>query len=169
MKKKGFELSINFLVTLIITIVVFVLAISFAYNFFSKSSVLTASIDQQTTAALRSMIMDQGMKVAVYPTQIEYKGKQEVMGIGILNILGAQTDFIITVQCKTCIGTGCSCSSMKAVYNNKLTIPNNKDDVAVLVIKSNGANPGTYIFDVTVTYPGSSDPYGGLQKVYVKI
>lgn len=177
MKKKAFELSINFLVVLIITLVVFGFALAFAYKFFGKSEQLKASIDLKTKSEIQSLIMSQGMKVAVYPTQISMlSGKAESFGVGILNVVGTgpSTEFHINIACTKYIpsggGSGGSCgNNMKLAYEDTKTIPNNKDDIAAGVISaSKDAPSGTYIFDITVSY-GSNLNYGGLQKVYVKI
>jgi hypothetical protein len=174
MKKKGFELSINFLVALIITLVVFMFAVSFAYKFFGKSEELQAKIDQRTKAELQTLIASQGMKVAIYPTQIETtRGKTVTLGVGILNVVGSETEFDVTMACTKFISESnviqqpCP-QGIKSIIQPSIVIKNNKDGTVAGAISTNSSAPlGTYIFDITVKY-GNTE-YGGLQKVYVKI
>lgn len=173
MKKKGFELSINFLVVLIITLVVFIFAIAFAYKFFGKAGEMKASIDQRTKSEIQTLIMSQGMKVAVYPTQISmYAGESESLGVGILNVLGSEKEFAVTLECTKCISeTECFCNDMQWVIQSPITIQNNKDEIVAGVIgAADDAESGTYVFDINVEYGDNGmKNYGGLQKVYVKI
>ncbi len=177
MKKKGFELSINFLVALIITLVVFMFAVSFAYKFFSKSTDIQAKIDQRTKAELQTLITSQGMKVAIYPTQIETtRGKTVTIGVGILNIIGSETEFDVTMVCTKYISATNVISDcplgIKSIIQPSIVIKNNKDGtVAGAISTDSTAQLGTYIFDINVEYDDNSvtKNYGGLQKVYVKI
>jgi len=175
MRKKAQELSINFFVMLIITVVVFGFALAFAYKFFGKSAELQARIDQRTESELQTLISSQGMKVAVYPTQIEATpGKPQTLGVGILNILGQKKTFTVSMACTKYINTSsaslnCPSTSIKSVIQPSIDIENNKEGIVGGVISvDNSASAGTYIFDINVYYD-TTTPYGGLQKVYVKL
>lgn len=174
MRKKAQELSINFFVMLIITVVVFGFALAFAYKFFGKSTELQARIDQRTESELQTLISSQGMKVAVYPTQIEATpGKPQTLGVGILNVIGLKKNFTLSMACTKYINTSSaslSCpSNIKSVIQPSVEIENNKEGMVGGVISiDNSASAGTYIFDINVYYDQTT-PYGGLQKVYVKL
>ncbi|MBW3022833.1 hypothetical protein KY308_01905, partial [Candidatus Woesearchaeota archaeon] len=64
--------------------------------------------------------------------------------------------------------TPIQCDDLGLVYLKEFTIKSNDNEITPVSIKNNGAYRGTYIIDVKVTYLGSTAPYGGVQKVYVK-
>jgi len=177
MNKKGIEIGITFLVTLIIALVVFGFAIAFAFKFFGKAKEYQSQVDQNTRSQIEGLIVNSGGRVAVYPTQISlHSGEDEIAGIGILNIRGSDTNFTINVNCTEVVfGNGTSrinppeCDNVKITYIKQYTIKNNNNEIVPVVIKNSGAVIGTYIIDARVTYQGGAgDVYGGVQKIYLK-
>tara|TARA_Y100000310_G_scaffold341339_1_gene440172 strand:+ start:367 stop:906 length:540 start_codon:yes stop_codon:yes gene_type:complete len=88
MNKKAIALSINFLVVIIISLVVFGSGIAFLYKLMGSAEEYKKTLDSKTEEQLRRLLVDQGQKVAL-PTQAVYTepGKVVSFGIGILNIL----------------------------------------------------------------------------------
>tara|TARA_Y100000310_G_C20688999_1_gene820977 strand:- start:2186 stop:2896 length:711 start_codon:yes stop_codon:yes gene_type:complete len=89
--KKGFELSTNIIVILIISIVVFVGGIGFTTKFFGVAEERKASVDAETQAAIEQLL-DTGAKVAIplFRKQVK-RGSGVTFGIGIRNV-NAQSD-----------------------------------------------------------------------------
>jgi len=184
MSKKGFEVGISFFVTLVIALVIFGFAMSFAFRFFGKAKEYQRELDQNTRAQLESLIINSGDRVAVYPTQTElHSGETEVAGLGILNVLNTATEntFTLEVNCTKLIyndGTAAGpdeteteCAKIKLVYLSEYIIKNNDNIITSIAIKNTGAVLGTYIIDARVTTPdaeGVTQVYGGVQKIYLK-
>jgi len=95
MNKKGIELSINFIVMLIIAIAVFGMGLMLFRQFFIQAEDIKQNLDEQTKAELTQKMMSSSEQVIVYPTQLTIKKNSgDVVGVGILNI-GTNTDFDI--------------------------------------------------------------------------
>lgn len=97
--KKAFELSMTFLVMLIIIIVIFTGSISFTKKFFSSAEELRATIDAQTEAEIQALLYQQGSLVAVpiFKKTIA-RGQHENFGIGIRNIMGSEETFYVLIS-----------------------------------------------------------------------
>lgn len=181
MKKKGIEVGINFFIGLIIALVVFGFAMSFAFKFFGKAREYQRELDQNTKAQIESLIINSGDRVVAYPTQVElHSGQSEIIGLGILNILGKTETFNIITNCTKLIyadGTTANeeqtqeeCSKIKIVHVKSVELKNNVNQITSITIKNEGAARGTYIIDIKVipsTMP-ELGVYGGIQKVYLK-
>lgn len=83
--KKAMELSINFIVMLVLAIVTFSLAIYLTYSIFAKSYQFKSDVDAQTKAQIRNLL-DSGEKVAIPVGTLDIRnGKGDVFGLGIIN------------------------------------------------------------------------------------
>ncbi len=174
MKKKGIEVGINFFVILIISLVVFIFAMTFAFRFFGKAEEYKRQVDENTRREIENLVISQGNKVAVYPTQLELRrGESESIGIGILNT-GFERTFQINHSCKYVgeEGTGNQCDDITVVYLQAgISLKPNEDEIQAVSIRNAGAYRGTYILSFDVKYPpagqGTQTQYGDIQKVYV--
>lgn len=87
MNKKGMELSAMFLVTLILTLLVFIFSVYFVWNIFQGGRELEQSLSTNVEEELKSLIIDQNAIVAVYPQSDQGRvGEQKTFGIGIRNV-----------------------------------------------------------------------------------
>ena len=85
--KKGIQLSINFLVTIIIGIVLLVLGILILRQFIGGAEEIKEDLDARTEAQL-SNLLSAGQQVAVpFNSQTIRRGDGYLFGLGILNIL----------------------------------------------------------------------------------
>jgi len=183
MRKKGIEIGINFLVVIIISLVVFITGLVFAFNFFGKAQTYQNQVDQNTRREIENTIINQGNRVAAYPTQIElFAGKDETIGLGVFSIgFTASTDFTLDVSCDKFIKTDQSegdylatsaCPKIQILYAPKTVAINpNGDNVYAIYIKNTGAQQGTYIINGRVTYKDSNNidqQYGDVQKIYLR-
>ncbi|MDP2750524.1 MAG: hypothetical protein Q8O89_06860 [Nanoarchaeota archaeon] len=197
--KRAIELSVNFIVVLILAIVTFSLAIGLTYNMFSKAYKLKADIDSDTKSQILSLL-DSGEKVAIPANRASIQsGKNEVFGLGILNIEKTSSDFFIEVleYDKTAGKTRTTGPNMVGIYDKegrKITDTNiikgaenikfnyietvqdlgsNKQHVALLSVATTKdvLSGNTYVYTIKV-HKGSSasDPlYGFPQKLYIEV
>ena len=102
MNKKGIELSINFLVMLIIALVVFGMGIVLFTRFFQEAENIKTNLDEQTRRELEAKMMSSSEQIVIYPTSLTIrKGKADIVGVGILN-LDDSGDFTIKTEYKNC-------------------------------------------------------------------
>lgn len=158
--KKGMELSINFIVMLILAIVVFGLAVALTYKFMQQAYTTQKELDQQTRAQILDAL-DTGAKVAVIPNSINVRsGKSDVAGVGIRNILDSGDGFTINVAFDEAIDEdGGLISSYDTnpefgkwfIYPTTKTIKRFERDIARVAFGiPGGAKAGTYIYNVMV-------------------
>ncbi|MDO8741049.1 MAG: hypothetical protein Q7J54_05760 [Candidatus Woesearchaeota archaeon] len=159
--KKGMELSINFIVMLILAIVVFGLAVTLTYKFMQQAYTTQRELDQQTRAQILDAL-DTGAKVAVIPESINIRtGKSDIVGIGIRNILDSGDTFSISVKWSAAIdeqgetiSTATEGTTKWFIYPTTKTIKKfERDAVGVAFNIPGGAKAGTYIYDVMVCKP----------------
>jgi len=121
-KKGGFELSVNFLVILIICIVIFGFSIYIVKKFFTHAETIKMTYDERTEREIESLL-DDGSRVAIpYDKKAIGNGDFKTFGIGVLNTLGTDLSnvFDITIVfnkafdrrndliCESpCSGSGC--------------------------------------------------------------
>ena len=86
MNKKAIELSINFLVILIITLVVFGMAMYLLRMFFNTADAIKDNIDTQAEKEIQRILFT-GERVAMPIKEKTIKrGSSDVFGLGVLNI-----------------------------------------------------------------------------------
>ena len=96
--KRGFQLSIGFIVTLIITLVIFIGSIYFLGQFYSATEEFREEIDRNSEAELRALIRD-GSIVAIPINKANLKiSSGKSFWIGIHNILQDEKDFGVQVD-----------------------------------------------------------------------
>ena len=182
MNRKGIELSVNFIVMLVLAIVVFSFGLIFTSKLFTQAKELKADLDAETERNVEALL-NKGDRVATFISSKEVKpGSSAIFAVGILNVLKEQTTFDINVTCSVAVnarGTeivnGCAGAHTSKIQ--PVTIERTKQKIIpVAVAPPAAAGKGfTYGFTVTVTY---SDPdnnyeetiYGGAPKqIYVSI
>ena len=196
MKKKGLELSINFLIIVIISIVILVMGVAFFRTLLKGAQDIKENYDQRTEEELENLLT-QGERVAIpFPRQDARKGDTIVFGLGIYNAIGHNWDFKVNVQCstafdgKTELPTACSDvfgvgKDGEIIYNtNDLPIKNNeRHKMPIAIYFPGSAEVGTYIFNVCVcqqeTAPVDCDDcisgslpgnlYESVHKIYVTV
>jgi hypothetical protein len=180
--KKGIELSINFVVMLIIALVVFGMGIVLFTRFFQEAENIRTNLDDQTRRKLESQMMSSSEKMVVYPTSLTIrKGKGDVVGVGILNV-GDTEKFTVLSEYKTCydsygndLNTGCLVNGEDPLgllqTAREVNIPQNKREIASVPIKVlSGAASAKYSVLITVE---QIDPSGnidiGKNLVYINV
>ena len=175
LNKKAIELSLNFLVILIISIIIF----GFGIRFISKLSSTAIDLQDLTIGELdqkiANLICEGSDRVCVGIDRKTIKRtKFDVFGLKIVNILDSQNfDVIISRP----IPSGYAKNSQEISSDNLIWNPrtrsvviekNDEKVIGIGVQVPRDAMPGTYIFDVKIlTSNGQS--YSPVQKLYVDV
>jgi len=181
MNKKAFELSANFVVILILSIVVFVIGIYMVNRFFDFAQKEKLTWDEMTKQEIDAAL-DSGERVAIPRYQKTLtNGEFASFGVGILNVLqGGVRNFSVNVDFVLC-DPATSCGNpnqwIKTVYDEdppiNFTIPikNNEKKEFLVGFDVQGALKGTYIFNVKIEYDdaGAWKAYDTLHKLYIQV
>jgi len=182
MNKKGIELSLNFLVVMILSIFIMVGGITFTYKFLIVVDERENEIDEQTKRQIESLLMD-GHMVAIPIDTIKIKrGGHDTFGLGIYNILkDGSKDFRIAVSFKQAYDRNGdvipeSLASETKTYINsnwvfgkidtEYTVPTNRYELVPIAVSVGGdmssagdnTKAGKYEFNVCVCNCSTSKP-----------
>jgi hypothetical protein len=182
--KKGFELSINFIVILVIAIVIFAGGIFLTNKFFKLAGSHKKQIDHDTQTAIENLL-NSGSKVAVpvYRKEIT-RGGGDVFGIGIRNTEDVDK-FHVIASFDEAYGLNNERLSASRTYINDnwiiddlgtIEIDNNMHDIELFIVEVQGnmaphtsTKKGTYIFNICVCKTqcdGTCDSGGGITTLY---
>lgn len=173
--KKAVELSLNFIVILIISITIF----GFGVRFISKLSSQATELQEITTSELderiANLVCDSSDRVCVGVDRKTIKRtKFDVFGVKIVNILESQS-FDITVARP--VPSGYTKSKAEIQTDNLAWNPKSR---SVFIEKNEEKNlgigvqvpadivSGTYIFDVKIQ-AADGKSYSNIQKLYVDV
>ena len=183
-KRGAIELSTNFIVMLIISIIVFGFAIYMVTRIFSFAEEERLRLDQQTESMIESAL-DRGDRVFIpRERRTLYPGDTGVFGMGILNVLGTGVDkFGVLVNftkafdksdTQICGYAACINNMNRGLLSTagggidkglfiEKTIPNNEQATFLIGIKvPEAAVSGTYIYNLYVAYDRDT-PSNGIQ------
>ncbi|MFC1742187.1 hypothetical protein ACFL3V_06645 [Nanoarchaeota archaeon] len=162
--KKGIELSINFIVMLILGTAVFIGGLVFASKFFSHAENVRGNLDSQTEKQIEKLL-DSGSPVVIPISQKEiFRNKFGTFGVGVL---ARETgDYTIRVTFKKAfnpetkqdiIVDGVRVNAQSWLDDSTSTQTRNlkkneKSKFLVGVAVPKGAKKGTYLFDVSSEY-----------------
>jgi len=163
--KKAMELSINFIVMLIIAMALFSFGIWFAYKFFGGAEQMRTDLDSQTQTQIENLLMSGNDRVVIpFSSKTLDKSDSSVFGVGILNVLDAAHSFTITAKSKNC----CQGNNLvELVYNDaSFTLANNQNVVKAIAVKMVKNQKCICSVDVDVKY--DNNQYSPTQKIYIK-
>lgn len=175
--KKGFELSINFIVILIISIVIFGFGIKFAYDIMNQAEELKDITLKDIEANLESIMCDSSERICVGTSTREIRpNKRGFFTVGILNTYNDIKDFYIDVEEPDSEGIP-QIGKKYWLLKNELTIgPNEQKKVGIAVQVPGGTKKGTYVLNVyvcsdeSISCEKNSDKrYSTTQKLYVVV
>ena len=173
--KKAIELSLNFIVILIISIIIF----GFGVRFISKLSSQATELQDLTIGELDdrigNLVCEGSDRVCIGIDRKTIKRtKFDVFGVKIVNILDSQ-HFIVAVSRPTPSGytkNKAEIPNDDLVWNPKeRDIPidkNEEKNIGIGIQVPADAVSGTYIFDVKIQ-TSDGKPYSNVQKVYVDV
>jgi hypothetical protein len=162
MNKKGIELSINFIVLLILAMAMFGGGLLFVSKFFSKATSIKGSLDTQTERQIEAMLDSGSAFVIPIHTKEGDRGEFVKYGIGLYNdgrssseqfsiSVNFDSAFAKTTKLPLCSG-GCPADAMPQIKpSNVQTIqilPDQKQTFLVLFEIPPRTQSGTYIYTV---------------------
>jgi hypothetical protein len=178
--KKGFELSVNFLVTMIIMVVIFGFGIYLFATIFNRATEIDDNVRQQEMDRL-NMLLDDGSLVSVLNPQQAFKGDALRFAIGITNIQGQGNDeFKVVINNNDCQftpndGGAQNCND----YSDHFSVPSdftsgfnirNNEKVHRLMLFTGGSPNGIYRLKFQVQRKNSENSfvdYGSPQMIWV--
>jgi len=176
MNKKAFELSINFIVILIISIVIFGFGIKFISNLMKGVDDLSKLTESDFNANMERMLCDSSEKTCVGISRKEIRvNKVKFFTFGVLNINEQTTDFYIDVEQADPYDD--HPDEIKYRLTNELTLdPNKQDNVVIAVQVPRGTDKGTYVLNVYVCSDeqssceeDSNNRYSKTKKLYITV
>ena len=179
-KRAAIELSVNFIVIIIISLVVLGMGVYLVNRFVSEASDIKEELDIETEKQIMDLLSS-GDRVA-FPINKKTiaKGHGEVFGLGIFNILGEEKTFTVDLEQGIFIEKGATESDDTWPSSEPVPVPvpvfiasrskeikNNEQVVLSIPVNvPKGTPSGTYVIDVNVKYDTDKE-YGTTQKIYV--
>ncbi len=172
MNKRAIELSINFIVILILSIAMFAAGFFIMKKVFTTTNQMKETLSDQQKTKLEQILANGAEPVkAIYSERTLRPGGHDVFGLGIRNDLGYKENFTIEADFDIYIDSkgevkcdselGCTLDPNKGVsiianpdsqHMEVHTVANNEraivDDIYVYAAK--GAEKGTYVFNIKV-------------------
>lgn len=174
MEKKGFELSISVIVTIIIAIVLLGLGVLLLNKFIGGAQEIKQELDEETDQQL-SLLLESGQRAAIPFNSFDMRrGDSEIIGFGILNIEDSTKSYIFTVDESTAftsenVGINFEADNWVRYDRNSVEIgPRETYKTAILLTVPKNATSGTYVFNVEVRELSSLDQYA-LKKFNVNV
>ena len=168
--KKGIEMSISFLVTIIIAITIFIFGIRFIYNLSGEATELEGLTTEQLDQRIGELLCESSERVCIGIDKRKItRGKFDVFGVKITNIKEGR-NFEININPASPAGYSrnndpISTSGIKMKYSgdNVFIKRNDEENIGIGVEVPADTLAGTYIFNVKV------QPYDSLHKLYVEV
>ncbi len=179
--KKGMELSINFIVILILSIVVFGFGIKILSGIFRNATEMGSMTQEEINRHLTDIMCDSSERICVAPTRIELRPYGSgYFTIGILNTYDYETTFYIGVKQSTNDEIPTINGDYWILGEDFVKInPNEQKKLGLGVLVPGGTKKGTYVLNVYVCKGDSlsscdkdSPPdvrYGTTQKLYIVV
>lgn len=170
--KKGIEMSINFIVILIISLTIFFFGARFIYKIGAESVNLETMTTEELDQKIGQLLCDNQERVCIGFDKIKVKrGKLGYFGIKILNVLDQRETFTLEISRPspsgyTKSGNSIDSDDFKWMPNDPRAFEierNEEKDIAIGVETPRNAQSGTYIFNLEIT------PYNEIYKLYVEV
>ena len=175
LNKKSIELSLNFIIILILSIIIFGLGVRFISKLSSQAIELQEVTTSELDERIGNLVCEGSDRVCVgIDRKTIRRTKFDVFGLKIINILESQ-NFDIIVTRPTPSGytkTKQPIESDSLIWNPKTRSvfieKNEEKNLGIGIQVPANAVSGTYIFDVKIqTQDGK--PYSATQKLYVDV
>jgi|TARA_B100001971_G_C18099308_1_gene487914 hypothetical protein len=183
--KKGIELSVNFLVIIIIAIVVFFFGARFIYNLASEATELGKLTLDELDTRIGDLICEGSEKVCLgINRKVIERGKLDIFELKMMNILKKQDFDIFVSKSGGFTGTGNPIAANNLlIFPESRNIPNlernSEKNLGIGIEVPKDAVSGTYIFDVSICFNNpdiDDDPLGdcgtdtySFNKIYVEV
>jgi len=176
MNKKAFELSINFIVMLILSIVIFGFGIKFVSNLMQGVNDINELTNSDFEANMERILCDSSEKTCVGISRKEIRpNKVAFFTFGVLNTYGERKNFYIDVYRADPYDN--NPDEIKYQLNNELTLdPFEQNNVVIAVQVPGGTKKGIYVLNVYVCSDeqssceeGSNNRYSKTKKLYIEV
>jgi hypothetical protein len=173
--KKGIELSINFIVILILSIAIFGFGIVFLRNMMEEVEDITKITEKDFENHMENLLCDSSEKMCIGTNRKEInRNRVGFFTLGIRNTYDEIKDFYIDVEEDEDFQSD---SEIKVKLNNELRLePNEHEQVGIAVGVPGGIEKGTYVLNVYACIDeyssceeDSDKRYGTTQKIYVVV
>ena len=174
-KKAAIELSLNFIVILIISIVIFGFGIQFISKLSSQATELQDLTISDLDDRIGNLVCESSERVCVGIDRKTIKRtKFDVFGLKIVNILATQNFDIIVSRPSP---PGYTKNNVGITSDNLIETPksrsvviekNEEKNLGIGIQVPSSAEPGTYIFNVEIK-TADGKPYSQIQKLYVDV
>lgn len=170
MNKKAMELSINFIVMLVLSIAVFSFGLVFLNNVFTQAGEIKAQLDSDSEQRLMTLL-DRGEMVAIPIQSKDVKaGGSIVFGLGVLSIEEGTTRFTVAINCTLALSPNDdeipgACSKTWFISPKPFDLTKNEKKLIPIAVQAPSGLPrGTYGFTVKVY--ANDILYGGAPKQF---
>jgi hypothetical protein len=179
MNRKGqLELSANFIVIIIISIIILVGGLALFYRMIHSAQTTVSTLDDQTEQMIKDMMTDSD-RTAVYPAEMDLTdGDSILIGIGITNIYNEEVDFtvklisVVRYANATVAGTTLADESNPGIANyNEIVstrisiLPHDKFVKGMFLKMPKGASPGQYTYTIAIRNSTQTNNYGLVQVI----
>ena len=173
--KKAIELSLTFLVTIILAVVVMAFGVRFLYSLASEATELDRTSTEQLDKRFAEISCVSNDKVCIgIIRKVMRKGKTDAFGLKIINI-DAASEFKVEVSPSKAFDKQNNeiANNINFKYNNnQMTIEKNEEkSLGIGFEVPKDAVSGTYVFDIAVKHKVNDEfvQYDELQKIYVEV
>lgn len=173
--KKAIELSLNFIVILIISLIIFGFGIRFISKLSSQATELQDLTIKDLDETIGNLVCESSERVCVGIDRKTIKRSSfGIFGLKIVNILDTQPfDIIVTRPSPSgYTKNNAAIPNDNLVWNPKsrsVVIEKNEEkNLGIGIQVPSDAEPGTYIFNVEIKTAGGK-PYSQIQKLYVDV
>ena len=175
MQKKAMELSLTFMVVVIISIVLFVFGVNFVYKVANQTNKIDKINTDELDKKFAQLSCESSDKVCIgVIKKIIPRGSFDTFGIKIINMDNA-TNFIVEVSPSKAFDKQENeiLNNINFKYNNNsIAIDKNAEkSIGVAFEVSKEAASGTYVFDIVVKKNVNQEfqQYDNLEEVYVEV
>ena len=170
------ELSLNFFITVLISLVVLAASLTLLYKFVAQSEATQQDLEDRTKAEIASLL-DQGNQIVIpFSRQTLPRGEEHVFGVGIVNVL-ERKEFKLAIELSSAESNGADIrpevqlNRWASFVNTPFTLEKNQRHTArVLIMVPTEAKSGTYIFNVKVFENGPQPRiYDNIKKIVITV
>ena len=173
--KNAIELSLTFLVAVIIAVVIMIFGINFLYNLTSEATQLDKTTTEQLDKRFAEISCESNDKVCIgIIRKIISKGKTDAFGLKIINIYETN-EFKVEASPSKAFDKQNNeiANNINFKYNNdQMTIEKNEEkSLGIAFEVPKDAVSGTYVFDIAVKRRVNDEfiQYDDVQKIYVEV
>lgn len=151
-KKAAIELSMNFIIVIILSIVILGAGIALTRTIFSGATQIQESLDEKTQAAIEDSLRDSPVSIPFAEKSAE-RNQGRLFGLGVKNILGDPKTFRFNVTLSRTQPATITTKLNLLFNSDQFELEDNGQKISeIKVIVPKDAETGMYIYTVKVEY-----------------